>query len=181
MQYFLIIVDQLKDVYLPQFPSLTRVLEVAGSLSSAAIQETCLKVDIKLELFIQASRIASWERGLSGGMFSYLGWITIDKRLLNWAKVRWIPSITEKGQQNTCLHTLQARIHFPVSFNKLNTKQQGVSLLCGRKIAGGTELCVSCIPAKSENFAKYLFGWLKKWIVPIFHKKSKTTQQYLPA
>ena len=59
VQYFLIIVDQLKDVYLPQFPSLTRVLEVAASLSSAAIQEICLKVGIKFELFIQASPIAN--------------------------------------------------------------------------------------------------------------------------
>lgn len=91
VQYFLIIVDQLKDVYLPQFPSLTRVLEIAGSFSSAAIQESFLKVGIKFELFIQASPIASWERerGLSGVMFSYLGLIPIDKRLLNWAKVKW--------------------------------------------------------------------------------------------
>lgn len=46
VQYFLIIVDQLKDVY---FRSLTRVLEIAGSFSSAAIQESCLKVGIKFD------------------------------------------------------------------------------------------------------------------------------------
>lgn len=59
VQYFLIIVDQLEAVYLPQFPGLTRLLEVAGSLSSAAIKETCLKVGIRFELFIQPSPIAN--------------------------------------------------------------------------------------------------------------------------
>lgn len=89
----------------------------------------------------------------------------------------------EKGQQNifTCFHTLQARIYFPITFKKLNTKQQGVPLLWGRNITGGTELFVPCIPAKSGNFTKYIFGWLGKWIVPIFHKKPQTPQQYLPA
>lgn len=36
-----------------------------------------------------------------------------------------------------------------------------------------------CIPAKSGSFKKYIFRWIKEWIVPIFYK-NPNPQQYLP-
>lgn len=133
-------VNQLEDVYSTQFQSLTRILEVPGSLNSAAIQETCLKVGISFELFIQASPIHSWkrERMLSGGTFSYLGWITANRRLINWAKVEQSEShlLCRKGNRIifTCLHPLQTRIYFPVLLTNVIPSSKG-SLSC---VAGGS-------------------------------------------
>lgn len=108
------------------------------------VQLSYKKLAWKLELFIQASLIASGERGtgLSGGMFGYLGWITMG-RLSSWAGVRRIPSIVEKGQESifTCLPTLQARIHLPAPFNKILSNKECLSCVAGKSPGGASFLC----------------------------------------
>lgn len=152
----------------------SQVLQESGKLLGHWTQQSWKKLVWRLASILSySSRLhlftveSERERVLSRGTFSYLGWITADKRLINWAKVERdeFHLLWRKGNRIifTCLHPPPS---VPLT-NLIPSSKEFLSCVTGGSLEGLSFVW----PLFLQSYG--IFGWLKKWFGLVFLKKPK--------